>query len=271
MANPFDVDVEEEEIITEPGQLQKKLKPKWQTMSELLEAYEARPEMFRKQAETIREGALADISALEGAGERESYAAQRVGAGVASDLERGREASVAGRIGSIRAQAAERAMAAEEAADEATREALLESERIADEAASAGLTEITEIQSAAATLIDQYLDSEDGESLYADAWMASKEIIDPEAFRAYWTTVWNTYMDWEGTAWDYQDFESSPLSHPKVQINLQLGKNPFEGVEMKEMMDADALDAAWDKWGSEHASVFAEQAENEEPIAVTPA
>lgn len=270
--NPLGTGVveEDEEVVETSEDLQGTLKTKYESMSDLLEAYRGSPGMFATARKDIDRATGEAISAAERGGQLAAYEAQRAGAAVGQAGEEARQRDRFALGLEARRSAAKDKLSLQREEEEARRLSIEAEETARQELEEEGLETVTNAQGLAAQMIETYLPGLEGEMMWPQAFIASQELTDPKAFEAYWRMIDESYKDWE---WAQRDYEFSPLQHPLVQLNMITGKPPLQGLTMATFrnLDEDGLDDAWDEWGEALQAARLPAAQNEPPVAVTPA
>ena len=263
-------EVEEDEVTYETAEdLEATLKPKYQTMADLLETYEARPEVFRKGSRDIQKAFDESMSLAERRGDQRLQESKRAGAGVGSALTEEEGLRLLKGDAELRSEAAQLKMDAESRALEAERDALEKADAAREDLKSEDMDRWAEGNALASNLIAVYQPDEDGERMFEAAFHESLNIEDPKTFQAYWTMIWDFYDDWE---WAQMDFDINPLTHPQVKYNILVGNHPFQGMKLSNFEEEWSGETAtkWNNLSQEFRDGLVAESNEESIKTVTP-
>tara|TARA_R100001163_G_C5064700_1_gene202384 strand:- start:1316 stop:2146 length:831 start_codon:yes stop_codon:yes gene_type:complete len=257
-------EVEEDEVTYETAEdLEATLKPKYQTMADLLETYRARPEVFRKGARDVERAFDESISLAEKRGDQRLQESKRAGAGVGSALTEEEGARLLERDANLRSEAAKLKMDAEAQALQAEAESLEKDDAAREELEAEESKRWQEFTGMASNTVAVYQPDEDGEAMFPVAFDESLTIEDPKDWATYWATIWSFYNEWEVQ----MDFDIDPRIHPQVKYNILVGNHPLEGMTVNNFREMWSVETA-DKYNKLTQEFYNQQVAegNEESI-----
>ena len=124
----------------------------------------------------------------------------------------------------LRQQAADKQLQLSQQAEESRQSMLANQSTLREQIEEENTLETANAISTADSIIKKYYEAGQEWPMYRDAWTMSAE-MSPNAFEAFWTTIQSSYDELGGDHF-------SPLGHPKVRLNIAMGRHPLEGLTL---------------------------------------
>lgn len=190
-----------------------------QTLSDIIKSQEA-------QVQTLDQAAADAVAAGDTATARSERAFSEAGYNLdpriraAQGFQAEREFSET--AAALRQQAADKQLQLSQQAEESRQSMLANQSTLREQIEEEDTLETANALSTADGIITKYYEAGQEWPMYQEAWQQSAD-MSPNAFEAFWTNIQSSYGELGGD-------HSSPMAHPLVQYNLQVGNPPLQGL-----------------------------------------
>ena len=195
-----------------------------ETLSSLVKSQQEKAQTLKKAAAEAPEMARRDVASLErGASEALYNLDPRQMAARGFEV----QADFADRAATMRQAAADRQMQLQQQAFDEEQEALTAQATMREQLEEEATLEVTNAITLADSTIAKYYEAGEEWPMYQEAWQISQTLDSPQAFEAFWSGIQASYNELGGD-------HTSPMAHPLVRYNIQVGNPPLEGLTLRD-------------------------------------